>query len=311
MPNTKVKILTKLLSDAIDEFAKVNKIKGIEFSERLENLVDAYNDRRRDEAYAKEVLDEVAEQLTDLLQELKTEQQSFDKMGITFEEKAFYDILLAVSKKYKFEYPEDKMIELAKRIKETVDDNSHYTDWASRDDIKAHLQFDIVILLDEFGYPVVVIDQKNPKEAIAIIPIKGSLRTGNMEIIFDRDLNITHINTNVDLTLGESMTKAGTNTMIGMGTVFVMLIVISFIIRAMGIIPKLQSMSHKKEESVDNAISGIIEREEGTPAYEVLETCKGKDLEYKEYEPLYQCAADSVEKQKKKASTTFHKVFVT
>lgn len=158
LPNTKVKILTKLLSDAIDEFAKVNKIKGIEFSERLENLVDAYNDRRRDEAYAKEVLDEVAEQLTDLLQELKTEQQSFDKMGITFEEKAFYDILLAVSKKYKFEYPEDKMIELAKRIKETVDDNSHYTDWASRDDIKAHLQFDIVILLDEFGYPPVTND---------------------------------------------------------------------------------------------------------------------------------------------------------
>ena len=50
------------------------------------------------------------------------------------------------------------MIELAKRIKETVDDNSHYTDWASRDDIKAHLQFDIVVLLDEFGYPPVTND---------------------------------------------------------------------------------------------------------------------------------------------------------
>lgn len=158
LPNTKVKILQKLLSDAIDEFKKVNKIKGLEFSERLEKLVESYNDRRRDEAYAKEVLDEVAEQLTDLLQELKEEQQSFDKMGITYEEKAFYDILLAVSKKYKFEYPEDKMIELSRRIKETVDDNSHYTDWASRDDIKAHLQFDIVILLDEFGYPPVTND---------------------------------------------------------------------------------------------------------------------------------------------------------
>ena len=158
LPNTKVKILTKLLNDAIDEFTKVNKIKGIEFSERLENLVNAYNDRRRDEAYAKEVLDEVAEQLTNLLQDLKTEQQSFDEMGITFEEKAFYDILLSVSQKYKFEYPEDKMVELAKRIKETVDDNSHYTDWASRDDIKAHLQFDIVVLLDEFGYPPVTND---------------------------------------------------------------------------------------------------------------------------------------------------------
>ena len=41
--------------------------------------------------------------------------------------------------------------------------------------------------------------------------------------------------------------------------------------------------------------------EEGTPAYEVLETYVGKDLEYKEYEPLYQCAADNAEKQHKKA----------
>ncbi|MCM1103682.1 MAG: isoleucine--tRNA ligase [Clostridium sp.] len=39
---------------------------------------------------------------------------------------------------------------------------------------------------------------------------------------------------------------------------------------------------------------------EGTPAYEVLETCSGKDLEYKEYEPLFACAADVAEKQHKK-----------
>ena len=41
--------------------------------------------------------------------------------------------------------------------------------------------------------------------------------------------------------------------------------------------------------------------EEGQAAYEVLERYKGKDLEYKEYEPLYQCAADAAEKQHKKA----------
>ncbi|MCD7842560.1 MAG: isoleucine--tRNA ligase, partial [Lachnospiraceae bacterium] len=40
---------------------------------------------------------------------------------------------------------------------------------------------------------------------------------------------------------------------------------------------------------------------EGTPAYEVLETYVGKDLEYKEYEPLYTCAADAAAKQNKKA----------
>ena len=61
---------------------------------------------------------------------------------------------------------------------------------------------------------------------------------------------------------------------------------------------------------LDNVL-GNIEREEGTPAYEVLETCKGKDLEYKEYEPLYQCAADSVEKQKKKAFFVYCDDYVT
>ena len=41
--------------------------------------------------------------------------------------------------------------------------------------------------------------------------------------------------------------------------------------------------------------------EDGKAAYEVLETYKGKDLEYKEYEPLYACAKETAEKQHKKA----------
>ena len=79
-------------------------------------------------------------------------------MGISYEEKAFYDILKAVAKKYKFEYPEDKTIELSKRIKAVVDDKSRYTDWSSRDDIKADLQVYLILLMDEFDYPPVTID---------------------------------------------------------------------------------------------------------------------------------------------------------
>lgn len=59
---------------------------------------------------------------------------------------------------YEFEYPDDKMIELSKRIKLIVDDKSRYTDWSARDDIKANLQVDLILLLDEFGYPPVTID---------------------------------------------------------------------------------------------------------------------------------------------------------
>ena len=42
------------------------------------------------------------------------------------------------------------MIELSKRIKLIVDDKSRYTDWSTRDDIKANLQVDLILLLDEF-----------------------------------------------------------------------------------------------------------------------------------------------------------------
>ena len=140
LPNTKIKILQRLLSQAIDEFRKVNKIMGMEFADRLKRVVDEYNNRRKDEAYANEVLDDVADQLASLLEELKNEKNSFKKMGIDYEEKAFYDILKSVAKKYEFEYPDYKMVELSKRIKLIVDDKSKYTDWASREDIKANLQ---------------------------------------------------------------------------------------------------------------------------------------------------------------------------
>lgn len=158
MPNTKIKALQRLLSYAIEEFKRVNKIKSIEFSERMRAVVDIYNNRRKEEAFANEVLDEVANQLADLIQELKAERNSFKDVGIDYEEKAFYDILLAVSKKYEFEYPNDKMIELSKEIRVVVDDKAKYTDWSTREDIKANLQVDLIILLDKYGYPPVTID---------------------------------------------------------------------------------------------------------------------------------------------------------
>ena len=158
LPNTKIKALQRLLSMAIEEFQKVNKIKSIEFSERMKAVVDTYNNRRKDEAFANEVLDDVANQLADLIHELKQEKNSFEQMGIDYEEKAFYDILLAVSKKYEFEYPEDKMVALSKEIKIVVEDKAKYPDFSTREDIKANLQVDLILLLDKYDYPPVTID---------------------------------------------------------------------------------------------------------------------------------------------------------
>ena len=63
-------------------------------------------------------------------------------------------------------------------------------------------------------------------------------------------------------------------------------------------------------EALLDTILGKLGTEE-TPAYEVLETYKGTDLEYKEYEPLYQCAADVAEKQHKKAHFVTCDTYVT
>ena len=159
MPNTKVKLMERLLKMVITEFKKVNKMKGTDFTKRLNALVDRYNDRSDSAIFADEVLTEVANQMAELLKEINKEKQSFNELGITYEEKAFYDILIAVAKQFGFDYPEDKAKTLSGEIKKIVDDKSKYTDWAKRDDIKAELKMDLILILAEYGYPPVTNDE--------------------------------------------------------------------------------------------------------------------------------------------------------
>lgn len=155
LPNLKIKLLQQLLRRSIDAYKKVNRIKAVDFSKRLRQIVEVYNDRRKDEGNLSAILDDVASQLVDLFNDLTDEKTSFEGMGIDYEEKAFYDILEACAEKYGFDYPKDKMIELSRKVKEIVADNSRYTDWAKRDDIRAQMKVDLIILLDENGYPPV------------------------------------------------------------------------------------------------------------------------------------------------------------
>ena len=159
MPNTKVKLMERLLKMVITDFKKVNKMKGVDFSKRLNALVAKYNDRTDSAIFADEVLTEVANQMADLLKEINKEKKSFKDLGISYEEKAFYDILKGITKQFAFEYPEDKLLVLASEIKKIVDDKSKYTDWASRDDIKAELKMDLILVLAEHGYPPVTNDE--------------------------------------------------------------------------------------------------------------------------------------------------------
>lgn len=159
LPNTKIKLLQKLLARAIDEYKRVNRIKGMDFSKRFKSLVEKYNERNEQDVLRSEVLEDFTDEIIDLYHLLKKEKESFKDMGIDFEQKAFYDILKSLAHKYDFEYPEDKLIILSREVKKAVDDKAKYTDWSHRADIKAELKADLIILLAEHNYPPVDRDE--------------------------------------------------------------------------------------------------------------------------------------------------------
>jgi len=159
LPNTKIKLLQQLLAKVIGEIRKVNRVKGIDFSRKMQAIVDRYNNRDANDILRSEVYEEMANALTDLIWEVHKEFNAGDELGIDFEEKAFYDILKELCKKYDFTYPDDKLIDLSKAVKIIVDSQAKFPDWNKRDDIKSALKVELILILDEFGYPPVERDE--------------------------------------------------------------------------------------------------------------------------------------------------------
>ena len=125
----------------------------------MQSLVESYNERNEDDVLRSEVYEEMAEHLTDMIWDVHKEFSAGEELGIDFEEKAFYDILKDLCVKYDFKYPEDKLIELAKAVKELVDEQAKFPDWNRRNDIKSALKVGLILLLDEHGYPPVERDE--------------------------------------------------------------------------------------------------------------------------------------------------------
>lgn len=161
--NTKFKMLIEMLRKAIAQYSHTNKYKAEEFSKRMKKLVDKYNNRDGEilvssDDVINDFIDSLSEEAQKILEDLKKDSDEFKQMGISFEEKAFYDILKAIRDKYKFEYPEEKLVDLAKKVKIAVDDKAKYTDWSSKSNIKASLQSDIIRVLNRNGYPPVYLN---------------------------------------------------------------------------------------------------------------------------------------------------------
>ena len=106
----------------------------------------------------------------------------------------------------------------------------------------------------------------------------GEYRSATAEVVIEKQ-ELSSLSTTVDYDLGEMMGQAGMNTILGMGTVFVILILISLVIVAMGAIMKAADAAVRKKQeaetlaakSVDNTVMNIIDREENAAATDDLE----------------------------------------
>lgn len=131
MPFTKFQLLCKLVAKAIRAYRKTNKIQAEKFQLMLEKVIDEYNTRDK-LTFTNEVtqgvvtgvvniVDDKISHLTDrleqILKDLKVDSEKFKELGITFEEKAFFDVLTEVRDTHQFEYADERCIELAKKIK--------------------------------------------------------------------------------------------------------------------------------------------------------------------------------------------------
>lgn len=173
LPATKLEVLVKLLRRSIREYKNTNKIAAEKFEELLKKTLEEYHDRRAtispEEATQaqNEAIDEIiknaTQQALDILAGLGEDKESFRKLGLTFEEKAFYDILMHLRDKYNFEYGEDKKVgnliindkckSLAQKIKELIDVQSSFTDWLNNSNVRAELNQKIFFCLVKNGYP--------------------------------------------------------------------------------------------------------------------------------------------------------------
>lgn len=173
MPASKLELLVKMLRKQISEYSKTNQMAAKKFQEMLEETIKQYHERRKhltteeagaaQEETSEEIIRNATEQALQILKEMHADRDSFRKVGLTFEEKAFYDILMALRDQYNFEYGTDKVVDgvsvndkcksLAKKIKEIIEVKSSFADWLNNQIVRDQLKFDIKVCLIKNGYP--------------------------------------------------------------------------------------------------------------------------------------------------------------
>lgn len=159
--NTKFKLLERLARMVIGELGKTNKLKADSFSERFNKIVRKYNDRHMGAEELRQIIDSMTDDVVDLLNselislimEIDKNDEEANALGLTPQEKAFYDILEHIIESFDFEFDSAKLPDMARDLKECTDKVCSVLDWSSKDDVKDELRMRIAMVMQKHGFP--------------------------------------------------------------------------------------------------------------------------------------------------------------
>lgn len=145
-PHVFIKIMERLLKEAVREYRGYNLVKAKEYSERLRKLLEAYNTREDDLKTDMTIVGLIA-----FSQEMVEEEAYAKKNNLTGRERAFYDALVA--NKSAIELMSDDILRvMAMELKAIVEEYAT-VDWSKKKDTRAKMRMQIKRLLKKYNYP--------------------------------------------------------------------------------------------------------------------------------------------------------------
>ena len=165
--NIAAEMLRKLLEDNIRVFAKTGVVKSQLFSEKMQKLLKMYNNRLITSA-------EVIEELLNLSKEMAEAYKAGDEKGLSVEELAFYDALVADPEVLR-KMQDKVLIEMAQELTELIR-RSRTVDWDKKESARAYMRTQVKHLLRKYKYP-----PEKAKGAVDIVIKQAELMSGNIK----------------------------------------------------------------------------------------------------------------------------------
>ena len=165
--NIAANILMRVLNDKVKKMKQVNLVKSKEFSEKLQKIVDLYNNRN-DEMDVYKVLEELLKFKDALYEAIEEGTQA----GLTYEEQAFFDVL-TIDPEVLVAMNDEILIKIAKDLTKTIKENMTHA-WFEKEQAQAKMRLTIRKLLRKYDYP-----PNKSKEAIELVLEQAKLQCVN------------------------------------------------------------------------------------------------------------------------------------